>query len=141
MPDNPLPAAFTDQIDLLGYNLADHTLVPGRALNLTLYWAPRGRPTRDYTVFVHLLDSEGQLQGQADSPPTSGKYPTSVWDAGESIADLHTITIAPDLPAGEYKLAIGLYDPQTGRRLSVVDEGGRILADHVTMSGLVVEGE
>ena len=141
VPDNLLPATFADQIDLLGYNLADHTLVPGRALNLTLYWAPRGRPTRDYTVFVHLLDSEGQLQGQADSPPTSGKYPTSVWDAGESIADLHTITIAPGLPAGEYKLAIGLYDPQTGRRLSVVDEGGRILADHVTMSGLVVEGE
>ena len=141
IPDNLLPATFTDQIDILGYDLEDHILTPGASFNLKLYWAPRGRPTQDYTVFVHLLDSEGQLRGQADSPPTSGKYPTSVWDAGESIADLHTLSIAPDLPAGEYRVAIGLYDPQTGQRLSVVDEDGSILTDHVTISGLIVEGD
>ena len=140
-PDNFLPANFGDQIGLLGYNLGDSFLTPGASLNLTLFWTPRGRPTQDYTVFVHLLDSEGQLRGQADSPPTSGKYPTSVWDAGETIADLHTLSLAPDLPAGEYRVAIGLYDPQTGQRLSVVDEDDRILTDHVTISGLIVEGD
>ena len=139
IPDNLLPTTFADQIGLLGYNLSDHTLVPGQSLDLTLFWSPRGRPTKDYTAFVHLLDSKGQLLGQADSPPTSGKYPTSVWDAGEAIADLHTLSIAADLPAGEYKVAIGLYDPQTGQRVQTLDEDGNPTGDLVTISGLVVQ--
>ena len=141
VPDNPLTATFADQISLLGYTLADHTLVPGQSLDLTLFWSPRGRPTQDYTVFVHLLDSQGQLRGQADSPPTSGRYPTSVWDAGEFIADLHTLPLAPDLPAGDYTLLIGLYYPGTGQRLSTVDEDGQMSRGHLSISGFVVEGQ
>ena len=137
--DNFLPARFTDQIDLLGYNLSDRQLASGESLDLTLYWSPRGRPTHDYTVFVHLLDSSGQLRGQADSPPMAGKYPTSVWDAGEVIADLHTLSLAPDLPAGEYKIAIGLYDPETGQRVPIVDEDSQVSGDHVIISGLALE--
>ena len=138
-PENPLTAAFADQIDLLGYSIISKRLVPGQSVDLTLFWSPRGRPTQDYAVFVHLLDSEGQLRGQADSPPTSGRYPTSVWDAGESIADLHALSLAPDLPAGEYRLAIGLYDPQTGKRVHILHENGDRTGDFVTISGLVVE--
>ena len=137
-PDNILGARFTDQIDLHGYDLSEDQLVPGRSLDLNLFWSPRGRPMRDYTVFVHLLDEHGELRGQTDSPPTSGKYPTSVWDAGELIADLHTLSLAPDLPAGEYKLAIGLYDPDTGRRLQTIDASGNTTGDFVTISGLAV---
>ena len=124
---------------------ATHSLTtlscPGQSLDLTLFWSPRGRPTQDYTVFLHLLDSLGQLRGQADSPPDSGRYPTSVWDAGEFIADLHTLSIAPDLPAGEYTVAIGLYDPQTGHRLPIIDQNGKVTGDLVIISGLVVGGE
>ena len=141
VPDSPLRATFADQIGLLGYTLIDHTLVPGQSLDLTLFWSPRGRPTQDYTVFVHLLDSQGQIRGQADSPPTSGRYPTSVWDAGEFIADLHTLPLAPDLPAGEYRIAVGLYDPETGQRVQTIDESGTVTADLVMISGLVVEVE
>ena len=140
-PENPLPMNFADRIHLLGYNLKDHRLVPGQALDLTLFWSPQGRPTRDYTVFVHLLDSSGQLRAQADSPPASGKYPTSVWDAGEVIADLHSLSLALDLPAGEYRIAVGLYDPETGQRVKRVDGNGNMAGDHAVISGLVVAGE
>ena len=140
-PNNLLSATFADQIDLLGYSLSDHRLVPGGSLDLTLFWSPRGRPTQDYTVFVHLLDSDGQLRGQADSPPRFGKYPTSVWDAGELITDLHTLSLAPDLQAGGYRLAIGLYHQETGQRIPMIDEDGQISGDYVTISGLVVEDE
>ena len=140
-PDSLLPTTFADQIDLRGYSLSEHRLVPGQSLDLTFYWSPRGRPMRDYTVFVHLLDDQGQLKGQADSPPKSGEYPTSVWDAGEVIADLHTLLLAPDLPAGEYRIAVGLYDPETGQRVKRVDGNGNMAGDHVVISGLVVVGE
>ena len=141
VPDNPLRARLSDDIDLLGYDIGDDTLKPGGSLDLTLYWTPRGRPTRDYTVFLHLLDSQGQLRAQADSPPTSGMYPTSVWDAGESIADFHTIVLPTDLPAGNYTIAMGLYDPQTGQRLPIMDENGQTSGDHVTISGIAVVPE
>ena len=140
-PDSPLSTRFADQIDLQGYSLSDHRLVPGKSLDLTLLWSPRGRPTHDYAVFVHLLDDQGQLRGQADSPPTSGRYPTSVWDAGEVIADVHTLLLAPDLSAGEYSIATGLYNPETGQRVPIVDKNGQLSEDHVIISGLVVEGE
>ena len=141
VPDNLLTARFDDQIDLQGYSLSVDRLLPGESLDLTLFWAPRGRPMRDYTVFVHILDDQGQLRRQADAPPRAGRYPTSVWDAGELIADLHTLLLAPDLPAGEYRLAIGLYDPETGQRVHTVDENGKLAGDRVIISGLVVEGE
>ena len=141
VPDSLLNSRFADQIDLLGYDLSGHRLVPGQSLDLTLYWSSRGRPIRDYTVFLHLIDSQGQLRGQADSPPTSGNYPTSVWDAGEVIADSHTLSLAPDLQAGGYRLAIGLYHQETGQRIPMIDEDGQISGDYVTISGLVVEDE
>ena len=141
IPQNVLQTRFSDQIDLQGYSFAHDRLVPGGSLELTLFWSPRGRPSHDYTVFVHLLDSGGQLRGQADSPPKSGKYPTSVWDAGEVIVDSHTLPLAPDLPAGVYTAVIGLYAPETGQRVQIVDEFGNITADHVMISGLSVAGE
>ena len=137
--ENHLPASFADQIDLLGYSLSDNRLVPGESHDLTLFWSPRGRPSRDYTVFVHLLDSQGLIQGQADSPPRAGRYPTSVWDSGEVIADLHTFSLRPDLPDGEYRLRIGLYDPETGKRVEMVDENGQMVDEPVIISGLAVD--
>ncbi len=61
--ENRLSVGFADQIDLLGYSLSTRRLVPGQSLDLILFWSPRGRPSNDYTVFVHLLDSQEQLQG------------------------------------------------------------------------------
>ncbi len=132
---------FADQIDLLGYSLNTNRLVPGKSLELILLWSPRGRPSRDYTIFVHLLDSAGQIRGQTDSPPASGRYPTSVWDAGEMIADSRNIPLAPDLPAGEYRMTIGLYDPETGQRIQTVDETGKMTGDSMTIFGLIVGNE
>ena len=140
-PKVVLSARFADQIDLVGYSLSTNRLVPGDSLQLTLLWSPRGRPSHDYTIFVHLLDSQGQLRGQVDSPPASGSYPTSVWDAGEMIADSRTISLAPDLPAGEYHITIGLYDPETGQRIHTVDEADKMTGDSVTIFGLIVRNE
>ena len=58
VPDNLLTARFDDQIDLQGYSLSVDRLLPGESLDLTLFWAPRGRPMRDYTVFIHILDDQ-----------------------------------------------------------------------------------
>ena len=61
-----------------------------------------------------------------------------MWDAGELIADLHTLLLAPDLPAGKYSVTLGLYDPETGLRVPTVDENGKALGDLVMIAELIV---
>src|SRR5581483_2296692 len=121
-------------IDFLGYGLDRARLVPGESLAVTLYWSARGRPSRDYTVFVHLLDAAGKLRAQSDGPPSDGHYPTSVWDKGEVIADRHQITLGSGLPAGTYQIEVGMYAPDTGQRVPVMDDAGGEIGDHVTLS-------
>lgn len=128
---------------LLGY---DASLEP-EALNLTLYWRCDTRTPTDYTTFVHVLDETGQTTGQVgaivaqmDRPPANGAYPTSLWEPGEIIPDTIQVPIPPQVAAGEYEVAIGLYDPITGSRASVTDIEGKLLPDskvilsHITIS-------
>lgn len=136
---NPISVSFADQIDLIGYSLSDRNLMPGESLDITLFWSPRARPSEDYTVFIHLLDSQDQIRGQVDSPPRAGRYPTSLWDVGEVVVDSHTFSLGRALLADQYRIAIGLYDQESGRRVEVVDEDGRTIANHVIIGGLVVE--
>ena len=86
-------------------------------LRLSLYWQAERRPSRDYTVFVHLESETGHLIAQQDNPPRQGTYPTSQWLPGEIVEDTYQIRVDPALPPGAYLLKVGLYDPATGRRL------------------------
>jgi hypothetical protein len=128
--DQRVGANFSGQIELLGYDAA----LQGQALAVTLHWRALRPPDADYTVFVHLLDVDGVTVAQHDSQPLGGAYPTSVWDAGEVVADRHRLVGATDLPAGSYLLHVGLYLLETGERLAV--EGG---GDSVALGPLEVE--
>jgi hypothetical protein len=75
----------------------------------------------DYTTFVHLTNSAGELVAQQDQPPLKGAYPTSLWDPGEIIADELALPLPAELPPGRYELLVGLYDPLSGQRLPVPD--------------------
>ena len=113
-------ATYGDVARLTGYDLASAEMRPGGALDLTLHWQALTATDRPYTVFVHLLDEAGAVKGYGDSEPGGGAYPTTGWLAGEYLADRHTVTLAPDAPAGTYRLAVGLYDPVTGERLKTL---------------------
>jgi hypothetical protein len=119
----PLAAVFGEEIRLLGYDL--EPAGPGQ-FDLTLVWQAASLPADSYTVFVHLLDENGQCcLWQQDAPPLQGAYPTDHWLADEVVIDSYTIDLPTDLAAGEYPLEIGLYLPGTGRRLLVSMPGIR----------------
>lgn len=84
---------------------------------IVLSWWAAEPPTSDYTVFVHALDREGHLVAQNDGPPLDGRYPTSLWSPGEVI---HEQRPALPLPPGG-RIVVGLYDPETGQRLTMPD--------------------
>ncbi|MCL6648573.1 MAG: hypothetical protein K6U89_09590 [Chloroflexi bacterium] len=80
---------------------------------VTLVWRAEEHPAHDYHVFVHLLDGAGRAIAQADGPPLAGRYPTSLWSAGETVIDQRALPPSP----GAVQLVVGLYDPATGTRL------------------------
>jgi hypothetical protein len=115
---------------LLGYDLEQ----TGDHLQLTLHWRAERLLDEDYTVFIHLLDEGGEIVAQGDSQPQGGAYPTSVWDLGEVVNDPHQIALSPSLPAGRYRLAVGMYRLDTGERLPVFDSDGRPLGNSFTLT-------
>jgi hypothetical protein len=108
------------------------------ASRITLYWQSTTLLPTNYTVFIHLRAPDGFVRSQADGPPVSGHYPTTEWQPGEIIQDVHP------LPAGDLSqvkhLAIGLYNPVTGERLPAFGpEGERLAEDAVVVRGKMEE--
>ncbi len=123
-PQNELNQPFgqDSQLTLLGYDLTQPALEnqpPDESLNLTLYWECQAPLPLDYTFFVHIRNTAGDIVAQKDQPPLNGAYPMSLWDPGEIITDKVAVPLPAHLPPGSYQVVIGLYDLQTNQRLAV----------------------
>lgn len=108
---------------LIGFDVPERAR-PGEPVRLRLYWRAIASITQDYTVFIHLVDSSGQLAAQVDSEPRSGAFPTSAWVAGDVIPDDHVLNLPADLAPGEYLLRVGLYLAPDGPRLPLRSPAG-----------------
>jgi len=131
---NPVHFDFEGRVALVGYDLDRRTARPGETIHLTLYWQALIKVEEDYTVFTHVLGEEDRLWAQMDSQPQGGAAPTSSWRVGEVIEDHYDLTIKPDTPPDVYDIEVGLYLAATGRRLGVLDEGGRLQDNRVLLS-------
>jgi hypothetical protein len=136
----PSPACAADfrldsAIRLLGYDLERQQEAGKTTMQLGLYWQAEQAPDADYTVYVHLVDEDGQLLGQQDGPPRDGAYPTSWWLPGEVVVDQHTVRL--DEPGtGSEQLKIGMYDSATMTRLPAYDATGqRLPEDSIPLMG------
>jgi 4-amino-4-deoxy-L-arabinose transferase-like glycosyltransferase len=107
----PQPADFGDQIQLRGLRW-DGAAQPGQPLALQLVWQVHAPPPADYMLFAHLIGPDGRRVAQADL-----SYPTSSWRAGHYATTDLPLALPADVPAGTYRLVIGLYDATNGQRL------------------------
>ncbi|MBV8085114.1 MAG: hypothetical protein JO247_09900, partial [Chloroflexi bacterium] len=98
-----------DGIDLLSHGVS----ASGGQVTVNAIWAAEGSPSKDYTVFVHLLDGSGKVAAQVDTQPRGGDFPTSIWQVNDVVMDHYVLKA----PAGQYTLELGMYDLATGRRL------------------------
>ncbi len=80
---------------------------------------PGATLAKDYTVFVHFLDADGELMwGDDHQPPV----PTSQWKSGEAVEYTRTMFI-PKFPyEGATYVEVGLYLPSTGERVKMDGE-------------------
>ncbi len=119
---NAADVSFEQGIALIGYDLPPETVTIAGAVAITLYWrSDSGAIPIGYTVFVHLLGEDGSLIAQHDSPPANGQRPADEWLPGEYIIDPHELVWRELDYRGAARIAVGLYDPATGRRLLTAD--------------------
>jgi hypothetical protein len=113
---------FGGIISLVGCECSLDDFAPGSEVRLRFYWRALQTPNHNYSVFVHvrLLDSD-TLIAQTDGTPGSIRRPTRTWAlSSETLVSAPFILSIPnDIPQGDYRLMIGIYDPQTGERLVV----------------------
>jgi hypothetical protein len=126
---HPLSVNLADRIRLLGYNMT-WAFRPGNEVHLTLFWQALKAMDENYTVFIHIVDPQGHIWGQKDNPPVDGFYPTTTWEAGEIVRDQYEVPISPEALPGRYYVVTGMYLVEDGQRLSVTDEGGKVVGDH-----------
>jgi hypothetical protein len=117
MPHRP-DVIFGGAIRLWGYDLQKE-VQPGEQLDVTLVWRDELPLEDDFNVFVHLMDEEDTLLGQADGVPVRWTRPTSTWRPGEFIVDHYSIPLPADLSPGVGYLWVGLYHPSGDGRLAV----------------------
>ena len=119
---SPKNIQFGSKIHLTGYRLDPAGVKPGEQLPILLRWQTTAPPATDYTVFIHLVNTNGNPIAQSDAYPTwLTPMPTSQWQPHRAYMDRHTLALPADLPAGQYLLQVGLYQAETLERLPLVD--------------------
>ena len=118
----PLGAEFGPGFaTLLGYRLEPPQVRAGEPFTVTLIWRAGFTDEVPRSVFVHITPpgAPTSLVAQHDGWPVLNGRPTHIWVAGEIVRDPHPF---PGIPAGEYWLGIGLYDP-SGERMPLIVSG------------------
>jgi 4-amino-4-deoxy-L-arabinose transferase-like glycosyltransferase len=141
-PEHVAHATLGDTARLLGYSLDATQVAPGNALHLTLYWQVLAPMDDEYTVFTHLLGEHNPtthslLWAGHDSQPDGGHYPTTAWQPGQVVLDVHPLIVPTDAPPGAYQLKAGLYLLETMTRLPATDAVGNPLPDNAVLLGTV----
>ncbi len=91
-------------------------------------------------VFAHLLvpdaGSEALHQAEASSAVDDGFWvdPLTL-SPGDRFIHIHRFALSDEVTTGSYAARLGLYDPMTGVRWSVLDAAGNPAGDHVVVRG------
>jgi hypothetical protein len=116
------PISFENGLALTGYEIQ-----PRPPLQVTTYWQVTDRVLPPVTAFVHLLDAQGNIVAQDDSFGAAAR----MLEPGDLIVQRHTIKREGAIPTGSYRLAIGLYNPDTLKRFKTETGVDRLLSGTV----------
>jgi hypothetical protein len=122
-------ARYGEAIALSGVEIVQAS---GERPSVALAWTSLEPLSEPYTIFVHAYGSDGGLVAQADGYALGGTYPPEFWQPGELIRDIRHLPAVSLLESrGGLQLGIGLYSPETGKRLPAYDPAGNRLPDDV----------
>lgn len=121
--DQPVDAVFGAGLHLRGYSqeLLQNTLT------ITPSWGIQVDQPGGMFFFVHVLAADGSKVAQVDLPIDDGMFPQ--WQAGQQFGRPLALPLPDGLPAGKYRVALGVYQPVEGKRLPL--KGGTVLPPEV----------
>ncbi|MBK8032361.1 MAG: glycosyltransferase family 39 protein [Chloroflexi bacterium] len=119
----------TSLVELVSYDLWRE---PDGHLTVWLDWRPLTASAEALKSFVHVLSAvQPQPVTQDDQFPQDGRLNALDWPLNAVYRDVYTLPLT-DVVTGEYQIAIGWYNPDTGVRLTT-DQ-----ADHVALETLTL---
>jgi hypothetical protein len=131
-----LPIVFDDRMALIGYEIRKLVVQPGRNIRLTTYWRAQNFGLEPTSIFVHVLDAQGQIAAQWDGYGFSPYY----LEPGDIIAQVHFIPIRPDFEEGVYQLQLGVYLPRAPHQPRVpIYFMGQPVTDRILLQSIEVK--
>lgn len=123
-------AVFGDSVALMGYRVIPAPQPSGK-ITLWLYWRPIRPIDTPLKVFVHLLGEINPATGtllwsQDDQYPQDGRLDSTNWPTSDAFRDVYELSLVGVKP-GQYRIAIGWYDPVGNERLPVTGDDSYIL--------------
>jgi len=111
--DTRVGARFDNGLELGGFSQQR----VGATLVISPSWSVWSDQPGGRFVFAHVLAADGRRVAQIDAAIDDGMFP--VWQAGQQFGTALPITLPGDLPAGEYRVVLGVYDPGAKARLTL----------------------
>lgn len=100
------------------------TVTAGEAFPVRLIWRADSQASPiAYTVFVQLLDGNGQVLAQSDAQPVNWTRPTASWVLGEFLDDVHIVTFGVTDFVGMARVIVGFYDANDNFRRVFTGDG------------------
>jgi hypothetical protein len=150
--ENTTDIAFAGAPGLRGYTLPTPRLRPGDVLRLNLYWQGIENANGPIQSFVHVRNSQkdwpvnpetGSEIWAQDEHVAPGNLLSTEFILGKIYLDEFHIRLPEGMPAGEYYLEIGWFNPATGEQIEpapdTVKPPYRILWRSVLLPNLEVE--
>ena len=119
---------------LRGYDVESYDVAPGGEVHVKLFWQAEAGASRPLASFIHVRSStpeqgvnpqvENGMWAQ-DERLAWGSVLSNEFVPGKLYRDEYRLTLPSAMPAGEYFLETGWFDPETGEQADVPPESVR----------------
>jgi len=96
---------------------------------VNLRWHPLQSARPNDTVFLHLVDSTGQIVAQADGDSLGHLLAPSAWRPSHEVLDRRYVLLPEHITPHVYHLRLGMYNRADGSRYAAYATGGRSAGD------------
>lgn len=86
------------------------------------------------SVFIHVIDETGAVIAQHDGVLADGLWPANWWRPSVAVREHHRLSLPVVFDPAIHRVEVGLYWPESGERLSVLDAAGQVVGDRTVIA-------
>jgi hypothetical protein len=137
-PEYRYHANLGGKIQLLGFNMKS-SLRAGKTLSVTLALQDTAPLDQEHKVFVHLLGAGDAVLAQDDRLPCNFSLNQADWQPGNIVLEAYQLPIPAEMPRGEYRVVLGMYQPDLNLRLPVIESELEHTPDYVVLGKVLIK--